>query len=152
MGNEVFAPYDLPQLYNAMRLLKYEQAVDEHVSLDYVCIPSATVTFTISYPADRLDIQRYMLEWGDPSIYIRWSVDAPLRYVCYAHYVPPNPAYFEFSRHTEKRSSLILVLTNLDPVNYAEYHMEYFPVLVTTDDWKRWREKLKKEAEEWLEQ
>lgn len=151
MANEGFAPFDLPQLYNAIRLFREGENVDEHFVLDVVLAPGFTVSLQFNLPMDRVEIQRYMVEWGDPVVEVSVAVGTPDAFACYLHYVPPTPTVFEFSRHPEKRSMIIASLTNTDLFNTAEYHMNMFPVLCSFTDWQKWKTKLLKRAEEWLE-
>lgn len=140
---------DLDQLYTAIRILDPE--ADVPISLEETIAPGYSGTIIYPLPAGIYCIQRYGIEWGDPVVKVKWSIDSPERVAVPLHTMPPSPIRFEFARYWTKREVLYIYRENTDNTNSAEYHFVVDCVLVKRADWEKWGPRIRRYAEALLE-
>jgi len=148
-AEEPLPTLDLQQLYQAVRIV--DQQSDVHVAVD-VTVPAGYSGWTsLALPANRLCIQRYGTEWGDPVVRLKWAIDTKERVACKLHNVPSSPQEFQFAKYWVKRNVLYLYFENTDENNAAEFHLSVLAVMPTLDEWDRWGAKVNEHARRLLE-
>lgn len=143
-AEEPLPTLSLDQLYTAIRILDPE--ADVHFPVDMVLPPGYSGTAVVPLPAGIYCVQRYGIEWGDPVIKLKWSIDSSERVAVQLHNVPPSPMQFEFAKYWVKREAFYLYTENTDTVNSAEFHLNVCGIFVKASDWERWGQKIRKHA------
>jgi hypothetical protein len=149
-AEEPLPTLDLEQMYTAIRIVDSE--ADVHVVADVIVPAGYSGWIELPLPTDRICCQRYGLEWGDPVVKLKWSIDTKERVACNLHNISPTPAHFEYAKYWVKRNRLYLYYENTDTVNAAEFHLNVLAVICRASDWDdRWGPKIKRHAEGLLE-
>lgn len=148
-AEEPLPTLDLDQMYTAVRVA--DEQADVHVPKDVTVPAGYSGWASVPLPADRVCIQRYGMEWGDPVIKLKWGIDTKQRVACKLHTVAPEPATFEYARYWIKRNVLYLYFENTDTANAAEFHLSVFAVMPKMSDWDIWGPKFQAHARRLLE-